>query len=351
MFLFYICHYSLQKKRNFAQQNTKCMKLSLQKIIAPSFAVTALTYTVSFGLWIAMFFLYRYPNPMPGIAGAVAENFLSSGSILAYLITFAVTVLNSLLIAQMNNKFAFIRTRTFMPVFIYLLLSTCWLQIHGNYLAVIASFFLLVAVFLSLQMYKDTRGVEQAFLAFFCVSLGSLLVHDLVYLLPFFWIGFIFLRCFSFRTFFASVFGFITPLIFVYSIMFFIMNQTTLFPDSKGVVFEFQFLNYANLPLLIYFGAIFLIFSLAMTALSGNTRHDVIQARNMLFFLRVMAFGLLMLLIFRFSNYTYYLPLIAALFAILTAYTFTLVKNLFYYIVFIVLCVVSLAYVVFQLYF
>jgi len=327
------------------------MKVSLQRIITPTLPVTALTYLVSFGLWIGLYFVYRYPNPMPGYAGSIAENILSSESIIAYLISYIFTVLNSLLIAQMNNKFAFIRTRTFMPVFVYMLISTFWLQIHGNYLAVIATFFVLIAVFLALEMYKDSKGVEQAFLSFFCLAVSSFLVHEVVFLLPFFWIGYGILRSLSTRTFFASVFGFITPLIFVFSILFFALNQTVLFPDIKGVIFEYQLFDYKNIPFLIYFGGLFLIFSIAMMGLSTNTRHDVIQARTMLLFFRVMALGMLLLLIFRFSSYTSYLPLIAAFFAILTAYTFTLVRNLFYYILFIVLCVLSLAFVVYQIYF
>lgn len=327
------------------------MKVSLQRIITPTLPVTAITYLVSFGLWIGLYFVYRYPNPMPGYAGSIAENILSSESIIAYLISYIFTVLNSLLIAQMNNKFAFIRTRTFMPVFVYMLISTFWLQIHGNYLAVIAAFFVLIAVFLALEMYKDSKGVEQAFLSFFCLAVSSFLVHEVVFLLPFFWIGYGILRSLSTRTVFASVFGFITPLIFVFSILFFALNQTVLFPDIKGVIFEYQLFDYKNIPFLIYFGALFLIFSIAMMGLSTNTRHDVIQARTMLIFFRVMALGMLLLLIFRFSSYTSYLPLIAAFFAILTAYTFTLVRNLFYYILFIVLCVLSLAFVVYQIYF
>lgn len=327
------------------------MKVSLQRIITPTLPVTAITYLVSFGLWIGLYFVYRYPNPMPGYAGSIAENILSSESIIAYLISYIFTVLNSLLIAQMNNKFAFIRTRTFMPVFVYMLISTFWLQIHGNYLAVIAAFFVLIAVFLALEMYKDSKGVEQAFLSFFCLAVSSFLVHEVVFLLPFFWIGYGILRSLSTRTVFASVFGFITPLIFVFSILFFALNQTVLFPDIKGVIFEYQLFDYKNIPFLIYFGGLFLIFSIAMMGLSTNTRHDVIQARTMLIFFRVMALGMLLLLIFRFSSYTSYLPLIAAFFAILTAYTFTLVRNLFYYILFIVLCVLSLAFVVYQIYF
>ena len=80
-------------------------------------------------------------------------------------------------------------------------------------------------------------------------------------------------------------------------------------------------------------------------------RHDVIQARNMLIYFRILAVGLVLLLIFRFSSFTSYLPLIAAFFAILTAYTFTLIRNLFYYIVFIVLCVMSVAFAFYQIYF
>ncbi|MBP1637908.1 MAG: hypothetical protein H6Q18_697 [Bacteroidetes bacterium] len=326
------------------------MRISLQKIITPSIFTVILTYVLCLGLWFISFILNKHVYPITGYVGTFAEGFLPSQSIIAQLISFILTVLNSVLITQMNNKYAFIRTRTFMPVFIYLLISSFWLPIHGNYVATLASLFVLLAIFLTLLMYKDTRGVEQAFLSFFFLALSSFLVHEFAFLILVFWIGYALLRCLSYRTFFASVIGFITPWILLYSILTFIFNQTELFPDLKGIIYQYQLFEFVNLPTMIYIGIMFLIFSITMIGMSSNTRHDVIQARNELVFFRLMAFGLILILVLRFSNFVSYLPLIAAIYALLSAYTFTLVKNLFYSITFIVFCVVSFAYLLYQLF-
>lgn len=88
----------------------------------------------------------------------------------------------------------------------------------------------------------------------------------------------------------------------------------------------------------------FVIFSIAMVGLTLNVTRENIQARNELVFFRIVAVALILLIIFRFSNITAYLPLVAAVFAILSAYTFTLLKNLFYSIVFIALCVLTFSF-------
>ena len=320
------------------------MKISLQKIITPSISLTVLTYIISLAVWVGAYFQYVNPIPMSGYVGHFAESILSSQSLYAHFLGFIMTVLNSLVIMQMNNKYSFIRTRTFMPTFIYLLLSCFWLPVHGNYVAIIASFFVLIAIFLILQMYKDRQAVEQSFLAFFCLAISVFLVPEFVILILFFWIGFSMLKCLTFRTFFASVIGFVVPWILFYGVLMLAFNQTTLFPDVSGIIYHYNLFDYTNIPVIVYSGLMFVIFSIAMVGLTLNVTRENIQARNELVFFRIVAVALILLIIFRFSNITAYLPLVAAVFAILSAYTFTLLKNLFYSIVFIALCVLTFSF-------
>ena len=85
-----------------------------------------------------------------------------------------------------------------------------------------------------------------------------------------------------------------------------------------------------------------LIFVFSIVQMVAKSRQDSIQARNELNFLKLLILGVLMLFVFRFSNYVSYLPLIAILYAILTAYTFTLIRSIFNSIVFISLVAFSL---------
>lgn len=278
---------------------------------------------------------------MPGEVGSIAESLLPSGSLVAHLLSYAIVVLNSMIIAQMNNKFSFIRIRTFMPTFVYLLVSTCWLPVHGNYVANLASFFVLLAIFLSLDMYKMPRGVEHAFLSFFLLALSSFLVPDYSYLIVLFWLGYFFLKCFSGKVFFASVFGFITPWILYLSVVFFIFREKAFVSNIPAFFYQYSIFHYENIPSIVYVGVMLLIFIFSIVQMVAKSRQDSIQTRNELDFLKLLVLGVVLLFVFRFSNYVSYLPLIAILYAILTAYTFTLIKSLFNSIVFIAMIAVS----------
>ncbi len=317
------------------------MKTYLQKFISPSLPVSVVNYIVCFGAWMMFYFIYKYPYPMPGEIGSIAESILPSRSLFAHLLSFAVIVFNSMVIAQMNNKFSFIRTRTFLPTFIYLLVSTCWLPLHGNYVANLASLFVLLAVFLSLVMYKMPQGVEQAFLSFFLLALSTLLVPDYTYLLLLFWIGYFFLKCFSFRVLFASVFGFLTPWILYFAVNFFIFNEKGFVSGIPAFFYRYSIFHYENIPVIVYVALVILVFVLSIVQMTARSRQDSIQARNQLDFLKLLFFGVALLFAFRYSNYVSYLPLVAILFSVLTAYTFTLIRNLFNYIVFISFIVLS----------
>lgn len=317
------------------------MKLDLQKLIVPTLPITVLTYVVSFAVWISFFVVYKFPFPMPGMIGSIAENWLSSGSLVAHIVSYAIVVLNSMLIAQMNNKFSFIRNRTFLPTFIYLFISVFWLPIHGNYIANLASFFVLLAVFLSLDMYKKTKGVEQAFLSFFLLALSSFLVPDYAHLILLFWLGYFFLKCFSGRVFFASIFGFITPWILFFTIRYFVFGEEGLISDIPAFLYQYTIFHYENIPAIVYAGIMLLILTSSIVQIAAKSYRENIQVRNELDFLKLMGFGVVMLFAFRFSNYVSYLSLIAIFYAILSAYTFTLVKSLFNSIVFIALFLFS----------
>jgi hypothetical protein len=302
--------------------------------------MTAFIYVVFFGVWIGFYWLYDFPAEMKGFAGTFAESFLPSKSLIASLITFAIVVLNSMIIAQMNNRFAIIRTRTFMPPFIYLLLSVCWLPAYGNYVAALGSMFVLLGLYLSLGMYKD-KNVEIAFLSFFFLALSSFLIHEFVILTLIFWIGFAILNSFSGRVFFASVFGFLAPWILFFAIHYYFFNQTFFIPQVQEFVLNFSLFGVDALILFIYVIILIFVLVVSLFQITANSRQDSIQTRNILNFFKLLIISLSLLLIFRNSGFISYLPLVAIVFSLITSYIFTLLKNTFNYIVFLVLCLSS----------
>ena len=320
------------------------MKINLQPIISPSLPMTTLIYLGFFLVWITFYWFYDFPFEMQGPAGSLGESLLPSKSLVANLITFGLIILNSLILAQMNNRFAIVRTRTFMPTFIYLLLAVCWLPTYGNYVAALSSLFVLVAIYFSLGMYKDKKSDEQAFLSFFSLALGTFLVPEFLVLVVVFWIGFSLLNSMSGRVFFASVFGFITPWILLFSALYFFYGHTESLSQVQTFVLKYNVFNYKNIPAFVYAAVMLAILIVSLWQITTNDRQDSIQTRNILNFFKIFIFGLLFLFVFRYAGFTSYLPLIAILYALLTAYIFTLLRNFFNSVVFPVLCVVNLMF-------
>ncbi len=325
------------------------MKLNLQRLIVPPMYLTALTYLISFGIWLLTYYVYTSPYPMSGKVGAYAESLLPSSSLLAHLLSFAIVVGNSFLLAQMNNRFSFIRTRTFMPTFIFLMLASCWVPTHGNYVAHLASMMLLLVMFLTLSMYKNNQAMELAFLSFFILGLSTFLVPEYVFLVFVIWIGYFFLKCYSFRVFVASILGFITPWLLLLSTYFMINDTIEPIYNIPVFFYKYSFFSSENVPTNIYVGILALITIFSLFQMMANARHDSLQIRNELTFIKLVGLGMLTLFVLRFSNSTSYMPMIAILYAIFAAYSFTLIRNLFNSIVFIVLCVASFAFMFYEI--
>lgn len=325
------------------------MKLNLQKLIVPPMYLTVLVYLVSFGLWILTYHIYQYPYPMSGRVGAFAEEILPSSSLASHLLSYGIVVLNSFLLAQMNNKYSFIRTRTFMPTFVYLMLAICWLPIHGNYVANLASLLLLLVVFLTLGMYKNNKAMEQAYLSAFVLGLSTFLVPEFVYLIPFFGLGYFILKCSSFRVFIASVLGFVTPWVLLLGTFYFLYDSVYFIRRIPTFLYKYTLFSYENMPTNIYVGILALILVFSLLQMTANARQDSLQIRNELTFIKLVGFGVLLLFILRFSNSTSYLPTIALFFTIFVSYAFTLIRNLFNSIMFIGLCVISFIFMFYRI--
>lgn len=306
--------------------------------------MTAFFYVASFGMYMVFYWLYDFPLAMRGLVGSFAETLLPSKSLAANLVTFAITVLNSMIIAQMNNRFTIIRTRTFVPTFIYLLISVCWLPVYGNYVATLGASFALLALYLCLGMYKDKKSVEQAFLSFFSLALSASLVPEFIVLTVVFWIGFAVLNSLSLKVFFASVFGILTPWILYFSFQLLIIGHIEISPDVQQFVVQYSVLDYKNVPAFVYAAFMLFVLFVSLVQITANSRQDSIQTRHMLNFIKILMFVMLLLFLFRYFGFASFMPFTAILFAILSGHVFTLFKSLFNSIIFIAFCVVNFAF-------
>lgn len=326
------------------------MRLNLQKIITPSLPTTILVYLLFVGVWMGNYWIFELSTETNSATGGVLENLLPAGLWFTGLVTCGLVIINSMIIAQMNNRYSFIRTRTFMPTFIYLILSLCLLPSYSDYTSAFGALFVLLSLYLILAMYKNKKGVEQAFLSFFSLALSTMLVPEFIVLVPILWIGFALFNCFSSRVFFASLFGLLTPWILLLSVLYFFYDQVG-FPLLQYAALELVSWDEFTIPVFVYGGVILSILLVILVQIASNARKDSIQTRNFLSFFQIVLFALLLLSVIRFSNFASYLPLLACLYAILSAHVFTLLKGKFTSILFIVFCSINGLFVVYRLIF
>jgi len=141
------------------------MRVSLKKFIVPSIPLAIFLVGCCFILWMATYVVTRYSavtTQDTSIVESLQSIFLHN-SILLNLVCIILTLLNGFLVAQINNRFTIIRTRTFLPILIFLMLIATWSQTHvmiGSHLGL--TLFIL-ALFYFFSMSRDRRASEQAF--------------------------------------------------------------------------------------------------------------------------------------------------------------------------------------------
>lgn len=324
------------------------IKLSLKNIIAPPIPMAVLMVFGILLVWIAGFGYetktsqVQFSSPM----AVTLQQFVLSNHFLANLISLVIVFFNAFLIAQLNNKFTIIRTRSFLPVLVFLMLIAAWSSIHTMICAHMALTFLLVSLFVFFDMYRNRNASEQAFLGTLLIAVASLFAEPFILFVPICWLGFVRFNSFSLRTFLASLFGLLAPWVIYMAIRVYMQ------PDMLWISFLLKGfyvgLPFIELPLheIIYMSATSLIIIIGLAGMYSNLHSDAIQTRaklNFLVYLLVAAFVFSMLFIYQFAVF---LPVVALCYALLISHPFTLKSTNFFSILFIVFIIINVAFVI-----
>lgn len=126
---------------------------------------------------------------------------------------FLVFIINVFLMVELNNRNALMRqySRMVSCSYIVLMMMCPWMlrDLHTMVLqtSVILSFYLLFPT------YQKRSSMGAKYWAYLSLGIGSVVWPSLLYLLPLYWIAeSAFLMSFSLRSFFASIFGILTPI-------------------------------------------------------------------------------------------------------------------------------------------
>lgn len=323
------------------------MRISLKHLIVPSIPLAVLLVGCCYAFWGVDYFfpLQMHSNTIYNPIAERVQNIFLENSFLINALSGLITLLNAFLLVQLNNRFALIRTRTFLPVIIYLFLIGIWEKTHLNVSSHLALTIFILGLFNFFSMSHNKNATEQAFMGSFFVALAGLLVFPYLYLIPVCWIGFMMLRSFSLRTFLASLFGILAPWVIFLSYLYFIHKLNILWTVFSGFNLSFS-LQSLSLIELIYTGLMLIILIIAIVGIFSNSNQASIQTRNKLNFLLWLIAVTLFVAIFSIDQLSMFLPLLALIYALLVSHPFTLIKNKIYSTLFLVFVVLNISFVI-----
>jgi hypothetical protein len=314
----------------------------IQKFITPDIRFATLLSISYVAIWILNFFF----QPDFQDYQAASARLINPDGFWIVLLIFAITILNMFLISQFNNKLNIIRTKTFLPLFIYALLICTWKESHFLILSHIGLTFLIISLMLFMGMYRNNKAVEPAFLGSLILSIAGFINPTYLFLIFLSWIGFIIIKCASLRIYLASLMGALIPWIFYISY--------SLMTNSEMLVFNHFILDFEQHSIFvgrhlyeqIYIASILLLLLIGVGGMYSKMYNDSIQARKYLNFILLLLIFVVILVVLFSKHALSFLPMIAFGYAMLLAHQFSLNRSKFYETLFYIFTFINLAYLV-----
>lgn len=187
---------------------------------------TIVQFTI-FTIILVLTWLPALINPVPavltsydGLLFVQLVNWLKLFPILTIVVALAVIVLQSFVLFYVYQANGFFKRSNFLPAII-ILIGYSWNSNFQTLHAIIpASLFIIIALNSIMGMYGRPAAYHQVFTAAFSIGIASLFYIPLAYLLVTIWFTLITYRISSWREYAVSIIGFILPLLYYVSLLF-----------------------------------------------------------------------------------------------------------------------------------
>ncbi len=256
------------------------MKNIIRSFSGPTFFGISFPLLIGIACWILVFQF----NPQATISvndswlADWIHTFIVPGSGISHLLGFAFTLLIAVSLFFLNESHSFVRQRTMLPYFFFILLMGINTNTHEFFIDQICCFFFIVALGQLFSSYQKQNSIKQAFNIGFLLSFGSLFTVELLFYIPLFWVAMIIFSSFSFRTLVATIIGALIPYCFTFGIAFLHGDLEVYFN-----AFANQFYFGLQLSYSIPFILLMALFSVLLVfALLGNSRANKIKVKRIL---------------------------------------------------------------------
>lgn len=201
-------------------------------------------------------------------------NYLLEDSPLAsHIVALLFIILLSFLILKLNVQYAFIRSRTFLPPSLFLLITSGMADLRAMHPVYLAALFLILSIDRIFNTYDKESVHSNAFDSGVFLAIGSLFYFNLVFFFPLLWISFIILRPnVNWREYILTTLGFILP--WFAALAYYLVTDGTeeLIQTIKANFTLHQVFLRENLPIQIYIG--FLVLLTILASLFLLTQYD-----------------------------------------------------------------------------
>jgi hypothetical protein len=185
-------------------------------------AVMFIIFITAAGLWVGPVLhpelpvFYNGINTMPLFT--ILRNIIGNSAISGVIVSFGLVILMSVLIVNFNTTGFFITERTFLPAAIYVILTAVLPHCQNLSPALIASFFLLIALIRITDSYRKNGIAYNFFDAGILISTGSLFYVDLIWMGLLVFLGIALIRTTNLKELVIAIIGLLTPYLILYSI-------------------------------------------------------------------------------------------------------------------------------------
>jgi hypothetical protein len=169
-------------------------------------------------------------------------------------------ILLAFLVLKLNQQYAFIRVRTFLPSYLFVLITSGLHELHVMHPVYPAALFLILAIDRIFNTYDKEQIHSNAFDSGIFLAIGSLFYLNLIFFFPILWIGFIILKPkVNWREYILTTIGFILPWLAALAFYLATGRRDELVQTLESNITFHQVFLRDNLPIQIYGGFLILL--------------------------------------------------------------------------------------------
>jgi len=204
----------------------------------------------------------------------------------AKLVQLAFIIITGFNLNRLNSEYGFLRERTQLPAFFFILLNSAFLVLLRLTPPVFAGLLFLFAFEKILLTYRKENLSYNFFEAAFILSLATFFYLPLLFLWPFIFAGLIILRPVIWREWVLSFMGLVLPFLLFFAVQFIrlgeIQSTFTMLIDQFSIVRVYFKLSIPNIVILAWIGLLILLGSMRVLRTIANRK---IFSRKVLLFL------------------------------------------------------------------